>query len=205
MLPYLLILFFIFCGCEQKPQVRHYTEMMIEVAPLPRMTADPHAGIDMEMATPMPTANDAVGSKIAWDVPAGWQQEAGNSMRLATFHLASDPKAFDCSIVSLGGMAGGIEANLSRWMKQINLETSEEEFSQFLRSAQALKTKTGKAIALYDFTHLQKDADGKMPSILAAVLYLGDATVFVKLSGSIDALKTNRQQFIKLTESVRDN
>ncbi len=141
----------VFAGSEQKPQVRQYTETVIE-PPAPAVH----------------TVNEAVRSKLIWDVPSGWNQGAGNAMRLVSFHAISDPQAIDCSIVSLGGMAGGIEANLSRWMKQIDLVISDEEFDRFLHSAQTMATKAGAAATVYDFTQLQKEADGSTPSMIAA-------------------------------------
>jgi len=177
---FFVFIILVFAGCEQKSQVRQYTEIIIE-------------------------PSSSLPSKLVWDVPSGWTQEAGNAMRLVSFHVVSDPQAIDCSIVSLGGMAGGIEANLSRWMKQIDLVISDEEFDRFLRfGPQAVTTKTGGSAATYDFTQLQKEADGSMHSMIVAVLYLSDATVFIKMAGSIEALKANHQQFLSLIQSIRN-
>lgn len=85
------------------------------VTPLPadRTTpADPHAGLDMSAMGAALGMDSLMGNMFTWTAPEGWKQEAGGAMRLATFHLRSDAKAIDCSIVSLGGMAGGLEANL---------------------------------------------------------------------------------------------
>ena len=184
---FIIVIVLIASGCEQKPQVRHYTETVIEPA-----------------ETSVSTANGALRDHLVWDLPLGWRQEPGNAMRLATFHLSSDPDAFDCSIVSLGGMAGGIEANLTRWMKQVQIEVAQEELDRFLRLAPAVMTKAGASAAIYDFTDLQKASEGSTKSILAAVLHLGEATIFVKMSATIDSLRTNRAGFLAFIQSIRN-
>ena len=114
MFNFILIIFSIFViGCDQKPQTRHYSEITID--------AD----------TALQTMPGGAG-QFLWDVPSGWTQELGGNMRLATFRLVSNPEAFDCSIVSLPGGAGGLEANLKRWMAQINLNVSDSQFTQFI-------------------------------------------------------------------------
>ena len=162
-----------FSGCDQKPQVRHYTEIIIP--------AD-------QVADHMP------GVKLAWDVPSAWSQGAGDGMRLGTFHLASDPSAFDCSIVSLPGGAGGLEANLKRWMGQINLDISDGQLAQFIAASKG---------RIFDFTQLQKDRDVLTPSMLVAMLNMRGTTVFIKMKGSIAAINENKGSFLALVKSVR--
>src|ERR1039457_6941126 len=138
-------------SCEQKPQESHYTEVVLQapqvknlsvpVASVPTsqtMPADPHAGLDMS-AMGLPSDNSAMSNMFTWVAPQGWKQEAGSGMRLATFHLLSDAKAIDCSIVSMGGMAGGLEANLRRWMGQIGVQAAPDELSHLISSAPGTK------------------------------------------------------------------
>ena len=177
---YLLILL---TGCEQKPQVRHYTEITIRIPDKP-----------MAMSNAMPTANDTIKNKITWDLPNGWVEESGGPMRLTTFKLSSNPEAFDGSIVALPGGAGGLVANLKRWMGQINLNTTDAEFDQFMRSS-----KDG----VYDFTKLQQGQSPYSKSLIAAMIDIDGTTVFVKLNGTLTIVKEYRAAFLSLVRSVR--
>ncbi len=213
-------------GCEQKPQPRQYTEEKIEAppAPVPPMAQDPHAGLDMSAAMAqgdphagldmsgamgqedphagldmsaapmMAAANAGSKNKLAWNVPQGWVEEAGKGMRVATFHTANDPQEIDVSIVSLGGMAGGLESNLKRWMAQINVQASDDQLQEFIRS-----TKDN----IFDFTKLQKGQTPAAKSMIAAILNLGDATVFVKMTGTIEAVTKHKSGLTALAGSVR--
>ncbi len=198
MFPCLLIIsFFILTGCEQKPQVRQYTEVIVP-APLAQMPpmamkADPHAGMDMSVPPEMmPTVNSDL--KLAWDLPKGWAEKPGKGMRLASFYLVDNPQEIDVSIVSLGGMAGGLEANLQRWLGQINVQVSDVQMQEFIQASQD---------NIFDFTQLQKGADSLSKSTIAAMITLGDTTVFVKMTGSIKAVGTYKKDFIALVKSVR--
>ncbi len=166
----------IFSGCQQEPQERHYTEIVIK-------------------------ATEAK-SNLAWQTPEGWQEVPGNGMRLASFQLLNDQSSIDCSIVSLGGMAGGLEANLRRWMGQIGLEPSKEDFEQLMHSSQSLQTQDGQTAKIYDFTSVQKNTQASAKSIIAAMISMKDTTVFVKMTGSIEAIDQNREKFLDLVKST---
>ncbi len=190
--PILLLVLFFVTGCDGKPQVRHYTEITIESAST--SPSDPHIGMDMGMGSDMPTANDAMKNKLTWDTPKGWVQEAGGPMRLATLKLANDPEAFDCSIIALPGAAGGLEANLKRWMGQIQIDPTPEAFSRFIKASKG---------NIYDFAQLQSGASQETTSMIAAMIEIDDTTVFVKFKASIAVVKKHRAAFLTLVKSVR--
>lgn len=206
-------LVFILTGCEQKPQVRHYTQITIQNKTMSNphvgmgmkdphagldmsMIKDPHAGLDMNMpmGQAMPTANDALKGNIAWDVPKGWVEKPGGPMRLATFQLEKNPKEFDCSIVALPGDAGGLEANIKRWLGQIQLNVEDQALDAFIKN-----TKDG----VYDFSTLQSKQARDTQSMIAAMLNIEGTTVFIKLKGTLKAIDENRGMFVKLVQSVR--
>lgn len=157
-------------GCRDGASVRQYTQ--IELAPI---------------------AANAQGG-LAWTLPRGWMELPASQMRLASFQLASDPNAFDCSIVSLPGGAGGLEANLRRWMEQIKLNVSDEVFDQFMRESQG---------NIFDFSKLQDGQGQGDESMIAAMLQINGATVFVKLKASIASVKANKAAFLLLVKSIR--
>jgi hypothetical protein len=193
----LLISVTFFSSCDQKPQVRQYTEVVAEFpkAAVPAdMISDPHEGMGESMPdTLMATANVDIQNKLSWKVPEGWVEQPGNSMRLASFHLASDPKEIDVSIVSLGGMAGGLEANLKRWMGQIQIQVSDETLQAFIKSSEK---------NIFDLSELQPIDNLAAPSMIAAMIDAGDTTVFVKMTGTIEAVSKHKDAFVVLVESV---
>jgi len=172
----LCIYIFFLSSCEQKPQERHYNEIVIE--------------------PPQESGN------LSWDVPQGWKQEAGEGMRLASFHPVSDAKTIDCSIVSLSGAAGGLEANLNRWMGQLGLEVSDDHLKQLILSAQDVQTKGGIEAKVFDFTNLQAQGSPSDKSMIAAMINVDLTTVFIKMTGSMGSVKQYRDDFLKLLRSI---
>jgi len=181
-------------GCDSKPKVRHYTEITIEVPDQPQTIPTIATDMGTAMTTPMPTANDVIKDKITWDVPIGWVEEPGGPMRLTTLRLATSQNAFDCSIIALPGGAGGLEANLKRWMGQINLNVADADFNRFIKSSKN---------QVYDFTLLQQAQPSNAKSMIAAMIDIDGTTVFVKLNASISGVKEHHSSFLSLVKSVR--
>jgi len=186
----LCIFIVLFSGCQQKSQESHYKEIVLQApqvntpsVPVASVPADPHVGLD-------------------WVAPQGWKQEAGGGMRLATFHLLSDAKAIDCSIVSLGGMAGGLEANLRRWMGQIGVRATEDELSALISSAPSTKIKSGQEGKIFDFTTLQSRPKLTDKSMMVVMVTMDEATLFVKMAGTVDTVGKNKSDFFKLVGSI---
>ena len=164
---------------------------------------DPHAGLDMSTSSTMlPTGNSVMEGHLTLKLPTGWEEQPVGGMRLATFRLASDPQKIDCSIVVLGGMAGGLEANLSRWMGQIGLKRSSESLQSLIHSSKSLKTQDGQEAKIYDFTTIQKDTATSDKSMIAAIISSAEVTIFVKMTGSIEAVSQNRNDFSELVKSL---
>jgi len=214
-------------GCGKSSSERHYEEVVIDApasnAPFMAMGEDPHAGLslDIPIMNDLPLTNQNVKSgrfdieqgkviqqytkedgALTWSVPSGWQEEPGSGMRVVSFMLVDNPEAIDVSIVSLGGMAGGVGANLSRWAKQIELDVTSQDLDQLISRAPVVKTKAGAVATVFDFTKLQEGQPPSTKSTMAAMIELGEATVFVKMTGTIEAVLANKQAFEQLTQSV---
>ncbi len=141
---------------------------------------------------------------LSWNVPNGWHEKSVSGMRLASFASDQDP-GIDVSIVSLGGMAGGVSANVNRWLKQINLPSLDEEaLNQFLSKQKKFKTESGLSVTLVDLTMLQEREDNNTePGILAAMVEIPERTVFLKMSGTVDEIDKNREAFAALCQSLQ--
>ncbi len=196
-------------SCEKSDGKRHYTEMTISAPNTMMAQNDPHAfmrGMAMPpMAdAPMAGAGPQEKSDISWVVPEGWEQKSASGMRLATFSAGDAGDPIDCSIVSLGGAAGGLEANVVRWMGQINLEVPpENELKEFLQTAEQFQSDGELSITLIDFTLLQESLPANTASMMAAIVATEAKTYFVKAAGSKAAIVDNRTAFKELCKSLK--
>ena len=164
-------------------------------------SADPHAGMDMSAMGAL-IAQPTSQNLLAWVAPEGWKEEAGTHMRMATFHSALDPKAIDCSMIALGGPACGVDANLNLLMGQLGLPVADDNLKQLIVTAMDVKTKDGMGVKVFDFTHLQPQASSTDRSMMAAMIDVNQTTVFVKMTGSIESIKQNKDNFLKLLSSI---
>ena len=208
---YWIILLIIFSACERaNHEPRHYVEIT-----LPADETDTHEGLpawhpkvgemseamkDPQLAQMMQESVAAIA--LTWTTPQGWTEEKGSGMRLVTFK-SQDTDPIECSIVSLSGAAGGIEANLQRWLGQIGLNMNSNKLSQFIQNPLQLKTHDGKDALLFDFTTLQSFTNKTTPSIIAAVLTTKETTIFVKMTGTKNGVLKNRSQLISLSQSLQ--
>ena len=197
MMNFLIALLVVLSGCSSKDgaNVRHYTEEVSDTEIAVAIT-DPHQGMmprDMAQVHVMPTVNTALKDRLIWTLPQGWQQAASGSMRLAAFQLTNNPEAIDVSIVVLGGNAGGLQANIKRWLGQVNIQVDDTALNQFIDSSKD---------NIFDFTQLQQRDDDSVESMIVAMLNLEDNTVFVKMKGSKRAIKANKTQWLNLVKSI---
>lgn len=191
------------CGCRDRaPVLRHYREVAVEAPTRQERAADvaamarqtPPAGGDMA-STPVATG----GAALTWTVPEGWTEQPGNAMRMATFLVGPDRK--ECTIVSFPGDVGGIEANLRRWLGQLNADVSDDALAKFARAPETFQSEGGLGCLIYDFAGVLPA--GAPASILAAIVPMEGQTVFVKLLGSRDLLAAERERFLALCRSLK--
>lgn len=203
-------------SCEKKTALREYDEMAVDTTAIKsdefqRIHAPFFSGeADTMGASSQSDEMKEVLSKsvssvpLAWDVPEGWVEEEGNGMRLVTFHPEGSKQAMECSITSLSGESGGLKANAMRWIGQLKLTVlPEEEVNAFLEKAERLKSAGNLEYAILDFTKLQESSGPQTPSMISAVLELPESTVFIKMSGSKEAVSSHRDKFKSLCRSLR--
>lgn len=147
--------------------------------------------------------NSVAPTALSWTTPEGWQEEKGSGMRIATFKAGEGASAVETSVISLAGGAGGMTANVGRWMGQLNLEVpSADKLDEFIARQETLKTGSGLSVTVIDFTQLQKDAAADAPSMIAAVLEGSGNQVFIKMTGSKEAVSRNSDAFRSLVSSL---
>ena len=172
-------------ACSRQPHVREYDEVVIK--PSPVVAAFDGSG-----------AVGAEAGPLAWQTPPAWQELPGDGIRLAAFLLQQDDRRAETTVVMLGGAAGGLEANVVRWLDQLGLQLGDEELARFLAAGEPVATRDGLSLTLFDFTSLTTAGD----SMLAAVGPMLDQTLFVKMSGDGDLVAAARGDFLRLVGSL---
>lgn len=123
-------------------------------------------------------------------------------MRMAAFGVTHEGEAASCTLISLSGAAGGLEANVRRWMGQLDLPApGPDELKTFLAGQKKLSTASGLELLLVDLTQLG-DPSESTPSILAAVIDVNSSTLFLKLNGSKKLIAAGREAFLELGRSI---
>lgn len=176
------------CG-RQEPDITTYQEIRVT-------SPSAHAEHD---APPAPAA-----PSLKWHLPENWTEAPGGGMRMASFSPPDWEGVGQGSIILLGGDAGGLEANLRRWMQQIKLTPADEAaFQTFFKGLAPKPTKGGLPCVLVDFgALLDPAAPPSTPSMLAAALTLPGQTAFFKLTGPRDRLAARRAAFEQFCLSV---
>ena len=173
-------------ACAREPRVREYDEVVIKRSPV-------------EAAFDGSGAAAAAPAPLVWQTPPAWQELPGDGIRLAAFRYEQGDRRVETTVVMLGGIAGGVEANVVRWLDQIGLQLTGDELAQFLAGGEQITTGDGMPLTMYDFTRLASTGGD---SILAAVGPVGEQTLFVKMSGHESLVAAARTDFMSLVESL---
>ena len=149
--------------------------------------------------------------KMAWTLPDGWvDQPEGDPLRVAGFLAPSpelahtgemDPQAVDVSLVQLAGDAGGLDANVVRWLGQIKIPASYAE--QAIAAAKPIQTATGQKGIVVDFTDMLSGDMTQSKSIIGAIIQSNGYTVFVKAMGEKDRLVKIKPQLLQFCDSLK--
>ena len=187
-----LLLTFLF-GCNSDPQPRHYTEIAF------REKSQIAASVEAPI-------------HITWVKPEGWEEQSGGDpMRVASFlapdpalaHTGEmDPKALDVSVVQLAGNAGGIKANVTRWLGQIKLIATAENIDDLISHAEQITIKTGQNGIILDFTGMLSGDLTQSSSMIGTILSDSSYTVFVKAMGDRNHLLTLKPEIRDFTKSM---
>jgi len=194
------------CACE-KPEraVRFYKEIRFA-----KPGSVPDAPVADPSAVPAAAAANSAGGMgqlppemtppalpLEWDTPSGWENLGGSGIRIATLKV----QGVECSLLSFPGDVGGDEANIRRWLGQLNVKVPEEQIKSFAASPSVLQTGDGREIRLFDYaTLLGPDAT---LSTLVAIIPMGEQSVFVKMTGEASVLATQKPAFEHLCRSIR--
>ena len=172
-------------GCTPPASVRVYDEVVVLPSPVESLFEGSSASVI---------------SPYVWSVPAGWQAFAGDGIRLGTFEVTGRGATARTTIVSLEGDAGGVRANVVRWLDQLGLKLGDRDLDSLLDSAAPITTTAGVTLMVYDLTEFAATA---AESTIGAIGSIGAQTLFVKMTGDAALLRRVRPSFEALVASVR--
>lgn len=175
-------------GCGSEPQPRVYSERAF------KELAQPRTGMGGMAMGNLPPANASpVDIEVSWTLPEIWlKRDSANALRVGSFaipdsafaHMGeADPEAVDVSVVQLAGEAGGMEANVARWMGQVGLIATADDLKKFVERAEKLAIVSGQEGIFVDFTEMLSGDLTQSKTIYGAIVGTKDYTVFVKAMG----------------------
>jgi hypothetical protein len=180
-------------SCGDSGKVRKYKEKV-----------SPAAGTQQDkQEAPAPDAGTMPAhAHFQWDTPDGWDENrASSGFRLATFTVKSGDMESICTIIPLQGEAGGLKANVTRWLGQVTdpMNPDTKAVEQLLKAKETFLTKGQFPAMLIDLTPVTPNAADN--SILAGVLTVQGNSIFIKMTGQKSHLIENKAKFKALCQS----
>ncbi len=197
-IPFLLCLFVWTPVSRIEAAVRVFQYEEIKV--LPQMQSPP-----AHVHTARPLRRSA-STPVKWVVPDGWSEQKGQGMRLATFVIPGRPgqAGAECSVISLAAAAGGVSANVQRWMGQLGVTLPENDsLEDFLRRQTEFHTAAEEVGLLVDFSALLGEASAEAPSMVVGIIPQSGRTLFFKLTGARGLVQMQREALLGLCRSVK--
>ena len=145
--------------------------------------------------------NNSDNSSLSWTAPNNWIEKRATDFRLASYDVnAPNGEIIDLSITVFPGDAGGIESNVNRWRRQINLTPL--DLNQLMNESSTQSSMLGE----YYIFDLYNENNNQ--AMIAAILPYYDnsnsiiETIFVKMMGSSDTLSDLKYEFELFCKSI---
>ncbi len=196
-----LVVLLALAGCGQGAKEISETRTAV---PAPAAASAMPPGHDMNMK--MPSAEGALPpghpslSPYKWQVPEGWSEAPPTAMRIGNFKLASSPET-ECYLTLLKGAAGGVDANINRWRRQMGQPELKAEEIAALPKVDTL----GQTAPLVEITGSFTGMAGQQfpdYTLMGIVAVLTDQTLFVKMTGPAAVVKAEKDHFLSFCKSL---
>ena len=144
-----------------------------------------------------PNKTDKTISKLKWTPPKNWIEKEPGEMRLTSFDaFDSNNKTVDISISIFPGDVGGIENNVNRWRRQIELPS--ESLENILTEAEQ-KTFPLLGDALIFMLNNDKINKG---IVVAMIPNQKNQTIFIKMIGNSNSIIELKYEFDLFCQSI---
>jgi hypothetical protein len=153
---------------------------------------------------PAPQPRPAGALAVSYDVPDGWTDRGSSGMRLATLSIDGPDGGHEVTVIPA---AGTLEANVSRWIGQLEPSATPEALVE--KTARVLAESKKQPVGDTEATMLalmDEDAADADEVILGAMIPLeGAASLFVKFKGPAKVARRERESFARFVSSLRWN
>lgn len=138
--------------------------------------------------------------KSRWLVPAGWEEQPAEKMRVVSFHIhGENNREADVAVIPFPGLGGTDLQFVNLWRQQLKLApVSQEELASQLAEV-AIGESTGK---LFDLAAAEPRGESGQPErIMVAVLAHEGTTWFFKMAGDARLVVQEKPAFIQFLKS----
>jgi len=118
--------------------------------------------------------------------------------------LSGADQSVECYIAELGGLGGGVAANLNRWRRQVGADPLSEAALADLPGITVL----GQSVPLLDVEGTFQGMSGAARAdsrLLGTVVPAEGRTFFIKMVGPSAEVAAQREAFVAFCESLREN
>ena len=151
-------------------------------------------------AAPMASAAPS----FAWSAPEGWKRGRESQTRLISYNVGQNGEA-ECYVSVLPDMAGGLEANVNRWARQMSCPPLTPDAIKALPKVKFL----GQPAPIVELAGTFADSmSGKSipDAVMLGVIAQGNAgSVFIKMVGPKDVVQSQKNNFVAFCESFRSS
>lgn len=150
---------------------------------------------------------------ITYSAPAGWQNvPTSSNMRVAQFAIppsGGDTQATDVVIYYFGGSGGTVDANIERWLGQMQQPNQTPSSAVAKRET---RTINGLKVTLVDVsgTYIAEVTPGSRERhhspnfrLRAAVIETSNGPYFVKLTGPVNSVRAAERAFDQFIGSIK--
>ena len=188
----------LFAACDDPTGIRPGDVRVYEAAKEP-IAAAPTAE-SQAAAEPKP----AGGLALRYDTPPGWTDRGASGMRLASLAIGALSDGHEVTVIPA---AGTLEANVSRWIGQLDSNAAEAALVERTKSALAAAETVdvdGTKATIVLLASGGETAGTDEDAILGAAIPLDDkASLFVKFKGPAEVARRERDNFVRFVSSIR--
>jgi hypothetical protein len=170
---------------------------------LPGATASQRFGSEMPPGSSGPRATPSAPSDelLSYDVPEGWNELPPTGDRLINLQPAGAPDAA-CYLSFLGGAAGGLEANVNRWLAQFGADPLAGDVIAALPRHSMLGREATLVAVEGTFTGMGETLREDF-GLLGLVVSEPTGSLFLKFTGPAALVEAERARFLAFAGSLR--
>lgn len=182
-------------GCQDPSQLRPGDVRVYEAA------KDRAASPPTTEAAPAPAPG---GLTLRYEAPPGWTDRGASGLRLASLAIGPPDDGHEVTVIPA---SGSLEANVSRWLGQLDPAADPAALAERTTAALAAAEKVevdGVEATVVLLPPGAEPAAAEGEAILGAAIPLDEqGSLFVKFKGPADVARQERDKFVRFVSSIR--